>query len=305
MRRLTLRVARSDAGSRLDRFIAAKGGISRGLARRALDLGGVFLDGRRCKVASRAVREAQSVVVNLEEAGRGAERPPPLDRTRLLYADEHLVGVDKPPLVPAQATLTTDRGTLPELVSTLLGAEVTLVHRLDRETSGVTVLARTRTAARALTEAFRTGAVEKTYLALTARAPAPERGRLDAPLAAEPSRPGRRIVSPRGEPAATRYDTVRTGAGGSLVSCWPETGRTHQIRVHLAHLGAPLLGDSRYGGPRRVLETSIPRVMLHARRLALVHPVTLAPLVLEAPVPDDFLAVVRALVPASGGPETP
>ncbi|GEJ59466.1 RluA family pseudouridine synthase [Anaeromyxobacter diazotrophicus] len=303
MRRLTLRVAPADAGARLDRFIAEQGAISRGLARRVLDAGGVFLDGHRCKVASRTVRPGQAVVVNLEESGRAAPVVAALDRARLLYADEHLVAVDKPPFVPAQPTLTTDRGALPELVASLVGAPVTVVHRLDRETSGVTVLARTRAAAAALSEAFRTGQPEKTYLALAARAPAPPDGRLEAPLGPDPARPGRRAVLAAGEPAATRYRTLRAGpSGAALVECRPETGRTHQIRVHLAHLGAPLLGDPRYGGPRRVLETSVPRVLLHARRLLLPHPATGAPLAFEAPLPEDFLAVVRALVPGGGDP---
>ena len=298
MRRLTLRVAAADDGARLDRFIAARGGISRGLARRALDAGGVFLDGRRCKVASRALRAGQAVVVNLEEGGRAAEPPAPLERARLLYADEHLVAVDKPAFVPAQPTLTSDRGALPDLVARLVGAPVTLVHRLDRETSGVTVLARTRDAAAALSEAFRTGGPEKTYLALTVRSPEPREGRIDAPLGPDPGRPGRRAVLASGEAAATRYRTVRKGPlGAALVECRPETGRTHQIRVHLAHLGAPLLGDARYGGPRRVLEIDIPRVMLHAHRLALAHPATGERLAFEAPVPEDFLGVERALVP--------
>jgi 23S rRNA pseudouridine1911/1915/1917 synthase len=87
------------------------------------------------------------------------------------------------------------------------------------------------------------------------------------------------------------------GTGASLAEVTLHTGRTHQIRVHLAHLGAPLLGDARYGGPRRVGEVSIPRVMLHARRLEVAHPATGAPLVLEAPVPEDFLAAERALLP--------
>jgi len=264
----------------------------------------VFLDARRCKVASRVVRDGQSVEVNLEEAGRRASAGAAgaLERERLLYADEHLAAVDKPPFVPAQPTLTTDRGTLPELVGELLGSPVLLVHRLDRETSGVTVLARTREAAAALSEAFRAGRVEKCYLALAARAPEPPRGRTDAALGPDPSRPGRRTVRPDGEPAATRYETVRAGpSGAALVRCWPESGRTHQIRAHLAHLGAPLLGDPRYGGPRRVLETGVPRVMLHARRLELSHPVTGARLQLEAPLPDDFLAILGALVPAAPG----
>ncbi len=298
MRRLSLRVGPGDAGERLDRYIAARGGISRGLARRALDRGGVFLDGRRCKVSSRILRPGQAVVVNLEESGQPERPAEPLPRSRLLYADEALVAVDKPPFVPAQPTLTSDRGALPELVGALLGSTVLLVHRLDRETSGVTVLARTPEAAAALSAAFRDGAVEKSYLALCARAPSPPEGRLDAPLGKDPARPGRRAVLPGGEAAATRYQTLRSGPSGTaLVVCWPETGRTHQLRAHLAHLGAPLLGDPRYGGPRRVLETSAGRVMLHARSLALAHPSSGARLALEAPVPGDFLEVERALVP--------
>jgi 23S rRNA pseudouridine1911/1915/1917 synthase len=302
VRRLTLRVAADDAGARLDQFIAARGGISRGLARRTLDAGGVFLDGRRFKVAGRAVREGQAVVVNLEEAGRAAAIGAPLEQSRLLYTDEHLIAVDKPPFVPAQPTLTTDRGALPELASSLLGAPVLLVHRLDRETSGVTVLARTRDAAAALSEAFRVGGPEKTYLALTVRAPSPIEGVVDEPLGPDRERPGRRTVLASGEPAVTRYSTLREGASGvALVSCRPETGRTHQIRVHLAHAGAPLLGDPRYGGPRQVQGLSVPRVMLHARRLALEHPITKVALVIEAPVPEDFLALLRALAPAAPG----
>jgi 23S rRNA pseudouridine1911/1915/1917 synthase len=296
VRRLTLLASPRDAGERIDRFIADRGGISRGLARRALDAGGVFLDGRRCKVASRGVHPGQRIEVNLEEGGRPAIAGEPLERGRLLYTDADLVAVDKPAGVPAQPTLTTDRGALPELVSALLGSAATLVHRLDRETSGVTVLARSPAAAAALAEAFRTGGPEKTYLALTARPPSPSEGRIEAALGKDPARPGLRRVSPAGDPAATRYRTLASGPGGALVEARPETGRTHQIRVHLAHLRAPLLGDARYGGPRRVGEVTVPRVMLHALRLELSHPTTGAPLALEAPVPADFRAAAEALV---------
>jgi len=298
VRRLLLVVPPEDKGERIDRFIAARGGVSRGLARRALDAGGVFLDGRRCKVAGRTLHPGQQVVVNLEEGGRGAEAPAPLERARLLYADAELAAVDKPAGVPAQPTLTSDRGTLPELVSALVGGAVTLVHRLDRETSGVTVFARTKGAAAALAEAFRTGAPEKTYLALAARPPAPAEGRIDLALGKDPARAGLRRVDPAGEAAATRYRTLRAGPLAALVEARPETGRTHQIRVHLAALGAPLLGDARYGGPRRVGEVAIPRVMLHAARLELDHPATGARMVLEAPVPEDFRLIEAALVGA-------
>jgi 23S rRNA pseudouridine1911/1915/1917 synthase len=296
LRRLKLRVADADAGSRLDLFIATAGGISRGLARRTLDTGGVFLDGRRCKVASRTVRAGQSITVHLEEGGRTPTSPVALEPRRLLYADEDVAVVDKPPFVAAQPTLTTDRGALPELVGALLGAPVTLVHRLDRETSGVCIFARSARAAAALAEAFRTGTPEKTYLALTARSPTPPLGRIALAIGKDPLRPGRRRIDTDGDPAATRYRTLVQGQGGAAVECQLETGRTHQIRVHLAHLGAPLLGDARYGGPRRVLATSVPRVMLHARRLSLLHPVTGVRTTFEAPIPEDLAAIARTLI---------
>jgi len=111
MKRLTLAAGPSDDGERLDRFIAARGGISRGEARRVLERGGVFLDGKRCKVSGRILHRGNKVTVNLEEAGRGADAPPPLDRSRLLFADAHLAVVDKPAGVPSQPTLTSDRAT--------------------------------------------------------------------------------------------------------------------------------------------------------------------------------------------------
>ena len=298
MKRISLVAGDADKAERLDRFLAARGGISRGLARRAIDAGGVFVEGHRCKIAARKVWPGQQIVANLEEGGREAAPAAALDRARLLYADAEIAAVDKPAGVAAQATLTTDRGTLPELVGALLGGEAILVHRLDRETSGVTVFARTKGAAAALAEAFRSGGPEKTYLALCAKAPAPREGRIDAPLGKDPRRAGLRQVDPKGDAAATAYRTLREGPNGALIEARPETGRTHQIRVHLAHLGASLLGDPRYGGPRRVGEVAIPRVMLHAARLALAHPVTGAPLVFEAPLPEDFARVEQALLPA-------
>jgi 23S rRNA pseudouridine1911/1915/1917 synthase len=146
----------------------------------------------------------------------------------------------------------------------------------------------------ALAEAFRGGVLEKTYLALCLRPPSPPLGRIEAAIGRDPRRAGLRQVAPGGEAAATRYRTLVVGHA-ALVEARPETGRTHQIRVHLAHLGAPLLGDPKYGGPRMVGAVSVPRVMLHAARLELPHPVTGAPLCFAAPVPADFAALASAL----------
>jgi 23S rRNA pseudouridine1911/1915/1917 synthase len=200
---------------------------------------------------------------------------------RLLHVDGDLVVVDKPAGVPAQPTRATDRWTLPALAEAATGGPIRIVHRLDRETSGVTVLAASDRAAAALSAAFAGGAVEKTYLALCARAPDPPGGRVDEPIG--------------GQPAATRYRTLAVGAAAALVEAHPETGRTHQVRIHLAGAGAPLLGDRRYGGPARIGDVEIGRVMLHAVRLAVPHPATGAPVTFEAPVPADFAALAAAL----------
>jgi 23S rRNA pseudouridine1911/1915/1917 synthase len=297
VRRISLVVPAADVGARLDSFIAESGGISRGLARRVLALGGVFVEGHRCKIASRPLRGGQRVEVSFDDAEVRAP-PLPLEPGRLLHADADLVAVDKPAGVPSQATRTSDRGTLAELAAALVGAPLMVVHRLDRGTSGVTVLARTPRAAASLSEAFRTGAAHKTYLALCVRPPEPPAGRIDAALGPG-SRPGTHAVSPTGAPAATRYRTLGHGRA-ALVEAQPETGRTHQVRVHLAHLGAPLLGDTRYGGPAEVAGLAIARPMLHALRLEIPHPTSGDTLILEAPLPEDFRAFEEQLLDDPG-----
>ena len=192
MKRLVLVALPGDEGERLDRFIAARGAISRGAARRAIDEGGVFLDGRRCKVAGKPIRAGYTVHVNLEEGGRVPDAVEPLGPERLLFSDPHLLAVDKPAGVPAQATLTSDRGTLPELAAALIGAPLTLVHRLDRETSGVTVLGRSADATAALAEAFRAGGPEKTWAA--SHTPRRSPMRTPSPRASSP------ICSPHSSP---------------------------------------------------------------------------------------------------------
>jgi 23S rRNA pseudouridine1911/1915/1917 synthase len=264
-------------------------------ARRALDRGGVYLDGKRCKVASRTLLPGQRVEAALEESGRvQATEAPPL---AVLYEDEQLLAVNKAAGVPSQAALTGDVGTLPWLVGRHLGvpsAAVATVHRLDRETSGVVVFGKTRGATRLLAEAFREGGVHKEYVAVVAGRLASE-GRLDAPLGPSRSRKGSFEVTPGGLPAITGYrpfgwlDDQATG-----VRLFPETGRTHQLRVHLAHLGHPILGDTRYGGPREAGALRASRVLLHAEVLEVPHPRG-GRLRLLAPPPADLAGALALL----------
>lgn len=299
MKKLEYTVDAKDQGERLDRFLASRGNLSRGEARRMLDRGAVWVDDLRVKIASKPVNRGQRVVVVLEEGGRTEPAAQELAPERVLFQDEHLIAVDKPVGVPAQATLATDRGNLVALVSALAGREVGLVHRLDLETSGVTVFAKTRPATSALAEAFRVGTAHKRYLAVAVGTLADE-VRCELPISPDGRRWGKFRAMPAGKvPAATRFRVLGRRGEALAVECWPETGRTHQIRVHLKALGAPIAGDDLYGGPKEV-ETAAgtiaaPRVMLHARSLEVPHPATGQVVRFEAPVPKDLEALLLGL----------
>ena len=264
-------------------------------ARRTLERGGVYLDGKRCKVASRTLQPGQRVEAVLEEAGRVQE--PETAPLVVLHEDEQLLAVDKPAGVPSQATLTGDVGTLPWLVGRHLGipaSAVATVHRLDRETSGVVVFGKTRGATRLLAQAFRDGEVHKEYVAVAAGLLAGE-GRLDAPLGPSRTRRGSFEVTPGGLPAITGYRPfARLGELATGVRLFPETGHTHQLRVHLAHLGHPILGDVRYGGPRQAGPLRADRVLLHAEVLEVPHP-SGGRLRLTAPFPADLAGALALL----------
>ncbi len=302
MKKLSLEAKKQDEGQRIDQFLALRGGISRGQARRYLERGAVWVDGQRVKIASRPVRDAQKIEVFLEEGGRSEPSPASaagLGPERVLFQDQDLIAVDKPAGVPAQATLATDQGNLVALVSALVGRDVGLVHRLDLETTGVTVFAKNKPATSALAEAFRVGTAHKRYLAV-AVGTLPDEGRVDLPISPDGRRWGKfRALQGGKVPAATRYKVLARKGSVCAVELFPETGRTHQIRVHLKALGAPLAGDDLYGGPA---EVDLPggkfaagRVMLHARSLEVPHPRTGAVVRFQAPIPEDLRGLLLAL----------
>jgi tRNA pseudouridine32 synthase/23S rRNA pseudouridine746 synthase len=222
----------------------------------------------------------------------------------VLHADAHLLAVEKPAgrlVIPGR---TPGEPSLREELEAAFG-KLWVVHRLDRGTSGVLVLARTSEAHRALNGAFERGEPRKTYLALVRGRPAPT---FRVEVAIAPGRKGKMRPGRPGEAwakaAATGFRTVElfpAGDGGpdlALVECRPETGRTHQLRVHLAHAGVPLAVDPDYGDPGPLAlpgGVTLGRTPLHAARLELVHPGTGAPLALEAPLPADLGAALAAL----------
>jgi 23S rRNA pseudouridine1911/1915/1917 synthase len=266
------------------RTLTAVGGLLSEELARALEMaparagelisaGAVYVDGKRCR-ESRPIAKGAQVIVVLEESGRAAAVVAARDLV-ILYEDARLIAVDKPPGVLAQPGPSGGEN-LVELVSKRLGREAGLVHRLDRETSGVTVFGKTREATRELAAAFRSREVKKRYLAVVT-AELPDSGTIDLPLSKDPSRPGRWRATKKanGLTALTRYEVVERGAA-TLVALMPETGRTHQLRAHLAALGAPIMGDKLYGG------VDGPRCLLHA------HELVVGSLKVVAPLPDDL-----------------
>jgi len=246
--------------------------------------------------------------VVLEEGGRSPlEAPPPPPALSVLFEDDWLIAVDKPPGITAQPTEGRVGDSLVDLVSARLQRPAGLVHRLDRETSGVTVFGKTPPATTALAEQFREGVARKRYVAATGPG-LPPSGTVDLPLSKDPSRPGRWRASAaaNGVPALTDFRTLYAGTDFCLVELLPHTGRTHQLRAHLTALQAPILGDSRYGGAAQAGGLSAPRCLLHAQALELAHPRTGQPLRVEAPIPEDLQRFFTAakLAPPTG-PITP
>jgi RluA family pseudouridine synthase len=246
-----------------------------------------------------------------------ARKPPAL---AILHADEHLVAVDKPNGVPsvrerwdAEAPTALDRAQA--ILEREADGEIRLrtVHRLDKDTSGVLLLARTPEAGRELSRQFRRHEVEKTYLALIGGAAFEAEGVIEARIDRDPRRPGAmRVVKRRGKTATTRWAREESFRGFALLRVTPETGRTHQIRVHLAHAGMPLAIDPLYGGERESIRLSelkrrykpsgrkpesplIERLTLHAASLRFAHPATGEPTTVEAPLPKDFRLALRDL----------
>jgi 23S rRNA pseudouridine1911/1915/1917 synthase len=232
-----------------------------------------------------------------------SDRPFRLGTGAIVYRDEAVIVVSKPPGLPTHATADPERPHLVGHVQRLLESEgrapyVAVHQRLDRDTSGLVLFAIDPSANAALARAFEGRDVEKVYLALTARPAAlpPTSFRVAVPLA---STEGGRRVRPGGPgalPAATDVVVREVLPRALLVEARPRTGRKHQIRVHLASAGLPILGDSTYG-PHQVLKSAlpVPRLMLHAWRLSLPHPLSGRGLVCESPLPDDFRAVLQAV----------
>ena len=291
-------VGAGEHGTRLDQLLAARvGGLSRRKARLLLDLGGVFIDGKRTKIASRAMRAGETVEAvfggALERAtsatGREArdKDAAALPSYRVVHEDEAIVVVDKPAGLLTAPTPESDRGNLADLLARrgLAGATaekgrgpkpapIFVVHRIDLDTSGLLVFAKTEDANRVLSERFRRHDLDREYLAAVEGLWPDEVTRVERDV--------------NGKHAVTHFVVVeRAGDVATLLRATLETGRTHQIRVHARTERHPVLGDRLHGTPTK---HDPPRMALHAARLGIEHPVSGARLDFESPLPDDLAA---------------
>jgi 23S rRNA pseudouridine1911/1915/1917 synthase len=313
---LEFTAAATDAGKRLDVFLTEQlPAHSRVQLRRVIVGGGVKVDGQGRKVAFKlSGGERISVVLpEMPTAGAQPENIP----LEILYEDEHLLAVNKPPFMVVHPARGHWSGTLAsalahhfEQLSTAGGpTRPGIVHRLDRDTSGVMVIARQDPIHFALAAQFEQRETEKEYFAIVLGEPDRDRDWISQPIAPHPYQREKMAIRPEhpdAREATTFYEVTERFDGFAAVKVLPKTGRTHQIRVHLAHIRHPVLCDRLYGGRAQITRGEIERrreddiilldrQALHARRLKIRHPMTQQPLEFEAPLPDDLQTTLAAL----------
>ncbi len=301
------------AGERVDRALAAlQSGLTRSHAGRLAKDGLVLLDGQPVK-ASATVRAGQILAVTLPPAPNPIAQPQEI-ALDVLYEDEHLLVINKQAGLVVHPAPGHADGTLvnavlhhvPELAAMAHEGRPGIVHRLDKGTSGVMVVAKTYAAMAALQKQFAGRSVSKVYLAIVIGTPKDREGRIELAIGRH-VRDRQRIssVTTHGRAATTLYRVEQTGGGLSVLTCTLLSGRTHQIRVHCAESGWPLVGDETYGGIRplarlgnadlRAACQSLGRPALHARRLGFAHPADGRPLAFEAPLPGDLRHLMQLM----------
>jgi 23S rRNA pseudouridine1911/1915/1917 synthase len=304
--RLELIVPAEAAGMRLDRFLARAPELpTRSQAKLLVAAGRVTVAGIVRK-PSFTVEVGTTVVVDVPVPVASAIEPEALP-LQVLVEDPVFLAIDKAPGMAAHPAPGSLRGTVVNAVLHRLGpldgvgdpTRPGIVHRLDKDTSGVMLIARTASALAALGRQFHDRTVRKTYIALVHGQVRGEQGRIDLPIGRHPTERKRMSVQARhSRAAATAWAVTERFAGATLVTARPETGRTHQIRVHLAAMGYPIVGDALYGGRRsRAVGplATFPRQALHAAALQFQHPESGEPVVIAAPLPADMEHVLAAL----------
>jgi 23S rRNA pseudouridine1911/1915/1917 synthase len=279
----SFRVEPPEAGERLDRLAARRLGLSRSLVQRLIEDSSLHVDGEEAS-PSYKVRDGQLVEAWLPEEGLSPEDIP----VPVVFEDEHILVVDKPAGLVVHPGAGNLSGTL---VNALLGRGIVggedpsrpgVVHRLDRDTSGLMVLAKSEPAYSRLVEMMWSRRVERVYRAVVVGEGLPETGTIDSPVGRDPDNPTL-MAAGVGKPAITHFEVVAAAAGHIMLRVRLETGRTHQIRVHLSAIGYPVYADPLYGTP-------VPdrRLWLHAERLSFDHPISGKTLEFHTAIPEDL-----------------
>jgi 23S rRNA pseudouridine1911/1915/1917 synthase len=296
------------AGERLDRLVSIITGRSRSEAAALVAAGAVRVGGEVVTSGKVKVVEGDEVEVDPgPEPGPVVEADASVVFT-VVHEDDDVLVVDKPAGLVVHPGAGNITGTMvhglvaryPEIAGVGDADRPGIVHRLDRDTSGLLVVARTEAARGRLVSALAARHVDRVYLALVQGCPESDAGLVDAPLGRSTRTPTKMTVSERGKEARTRYEVLQRwpDPGCSLLRCTLETGRTHQIRVHLAAIGHPVVGDDAYDrGHKHPVE--VPRLFLHATRLAFDHPITGEHLTFDSPLPSDLAQVLEGLPPAT------
>jgi 23S rRNA pseudouridine1911/1915/1917 synthase len=285
-------------GERLDLFVVRRmPSLSRSHVRRLIDDGHVGVPGFRAK-ASLRLEPGMRVVVEVPPPVMSVAQPENI-ALDVLYEDEDVLAVDKPAGMTVHPAPGHPSSTLVNAIlahcKDLSGIGGVLrpgiVHRLDRDTSGVILVAKNDAAHNGLARQLKARTVEKTYIALVEGTPSPDTGIIDAPVARDPRNRKRMAIVDGGRDAVTAYRVMERLEGASLLELRPRTGRTHQIRVHLAAIGHPIIGDRTYGRPSKVVS----RQFLHAATIAFDHPRSGERLTVAAPLAADLVSALTRL----------
>jgi 23S rRNA pseudouridine1911/1915/1917 synthase len=300
------------AGVRVDRAVAMLANISRAAAAAAIDGGGVRVDDVVVSVGRTTLREGAQLAITLPDPGAGDPEAEAGIEFRLVHVDPELALVDKPAGLVVHPGAGHQRGTLvggllaefPDLADLVASGVCPadrpgIVHRLDKGTSGLLAVARTEASYLSLVDQLASRSMERRYLALVEGTVADDRGEVDAPIGRSTRTPTKMAISASGRAARTGFTVLERRPAPrptTLVELSLQSGRTHQIRVHMAAIGHPVVGDARYGTPEKALGPG--RFFLHAFRLGLTHPATGERLEFSSPLPDDLTAYLGGLVDA-------
>lgn len=288
-RRLELEIPAELDGRKIRSVLQARLGLSAGLVTRLKHReGAVLLNGRQAKTLD-TVRAGDRLSVEVGDTG-GSAFAPSHTRLSVLWEDEDILIIDKPADMAVHGRSDKGEPTVGSAVAAYLGTAAPFhpVNRLDRGTTGVMCAAKTGYMHERLRRLLHTEALRREYLAITVGAPEPRTGVIDLPIGRR-GEEKRFCVREDGARSVTRYETLAEADGLALLRLRPETGRTHQIRVHLSHIGCPILGDRLYGR----ISAEIARSALHSARLTLAHPLTGGTVTAEAPLPQDMLAALE------------